>query len=40
MERKGKLKGTEIGIEEDKTFRERKIEWKVRGIAEKEGKRE
>lgn len=39
MERQGRLKGTEIWIEENKMFRERKIEWKIRRIAEEEGRR-
>lgn len=39
MERKGRVRGTEIWIEEDKTFRERKIEKakKLRRITEEEG---
>lgn len=42
MRNKGKLKGKEIWIEEDQTFRERRIKWKLRRIAEeerREGKR-
>lgn len=39
MERQGRLKGTEIWIGENKMFRERKIEWKIKRIAEEEGRR-
>lgn len=34
-----KIKKTEIWIEEKKTFKERKIEWKLRRIAEEEGRK-
>lgn len=40
MERTRKLRGRKIWIKEDKTFKERKIEWKLRRIAKKEGKKE
>lgn len=36
MRCKGKLKGKNIWIEEDQTFKERRIKWNLRRIAEEE----
>ncbi|KYN13229.1 hypothetical protein ALC57_14593 [Trachymyrmex cornetzi] len=36
---KGKLKGSEIWIEEDRTWKEKKLHWKMRQIVRKEGGR-
>lgn len=36
LENKSRLKGREIWIEEDQTFREWKIKWKLKRIAEEE----
>lgn len=32
----GKLKGKDIWIEEDQTFKERKMRWKIKNMAEEE----
>lgn len=36
LENKRKLKGKEIWIEEDLTFREKKMKWRLRRVAEEE----
>lgn len=39
LDRKTRLKGTEIWIEKNKTYREGKIEWYIKRIAEEGGKK-
>lgn len=39
LENKGKLRGKEVWIEEDQTFKERKMKWKLRRIAGEEERR-
>lgn len=39
LENKRKLRGKEIWIEEDQTFKERKMKWKLRQIAGEEERR-
>lgn len=36
LEKRGRLKGKDIGIEEDQTFKEREMRWNLRRIAEEE----
>lgn len=39
LDKKTRMKGTEIRIKEDKTYREKKVEWRIRRIVEEKGKK-